>query len=408
MDFALDDDARRRLALLRSLGADVLRPLGVEADRAGEPIPADHPFFQRIVDLGLTSPLAGESRRGEAEGEAEGPPRPKRSARMAVLFAEEASYWDRGVAVTLPGPGLGGPPVQKMGTAAQQERFLAPFREKVPRWGAFAMTEPGAGSDVAAIRTSARKVAGGWVLNGAKTFISNAKRAEWVVVFATVDPSLGRAGHRAFVVERGTPGFTITRVERKMGLKAYESCSFTLEDCRVSDEHLLGGEEHYSSREGFKGAMSAFNSSRALVAVMAIGIGRAAWDRAREFVRDHYDLGRAIPRHRRLLERLADSKRRLDAGRALAWRGAWLLDHGLPNALEASMAKAYCPPAALDACSAAVEILGDAGARNDELVEKLYRDVKAMDIVEGTQQIQRTIVARRLFGFPSERGGSET
>ncbi len=419
MDFGLGDDARRRLSMLRSLGAEVFRPLGLEADRAGEPIPPEHPFFQRIVDLGLVSPLAGESRRGEASerdagagaGDVEAGPasgRVKRSARMAVLFAEEASYWDRGVAVTLPGPGLGGPPVQKMGTAAQQERFLSPFREKVPRWGAFAMTEPGAGSDVAGIRTSAKRIDGGWVLNGAKTFISNAKRAEWVVVFATVDPALGRAGHRAFVVERGTPGFTITRVEKKMGLKAYESCSFTLEDCRVSGDHLLGGEAYYASREGFKGAMSAFNSSRALVAVMAIGIGRAAWDRARDFVRDHYDLGRPIPRYRRLLERLADVKRKLDAGRVLAWRGAWLLDHGRPNALEASMAKAHCPPAALEACRVAVEILGDAGVRQDELVEKLYRDVKAMDIVEGTQQIQRTIIARRLFGYPSERGTGAT
>lgn len=398
MDLSLDEQSRQRLKLLRGLGREVFRPLGIEADRKGEPIPADHPFFQQIVDMGLMSPLGADASRSSKPG-AE-----RRSNRMAVLFAEEASYWDRGVAVTLPGPGLGGPPVSKMGTPEQKERFLAPFRGKTPRWAAFAMTEPEAGSDVARIRTTARRDGDHWVLNGAKAFISNAKRADWVVVFATLDPDAGRAGHRAFVVERGAPGFEVTRVERKMGLKAYESCSFTLEDCRIPASNLLGGEQYYERKAGFKGAMSAFNSSRALVAVMAIGIGRAAWDRAREFMREHYDLSRPVPRYRRMQERLADVKRKLDTGRLLCWRGSWLLDIGESNALEASMAKAYCPPVALEACSVAMEVLADAGVRNDELVEKLYRDVKAMDIVEGTQQIQRTIIARRLVDLPQEAG----
>src|SRR3990172_8535922 len=140
------------------------------------------------------------------------------------------------------------------------------------------MTEPGAGSDVAAIATTARKDGDYYILNGAKTFISNVKRAEWCVIFATTDKARGRAGPRAFIVEKGTPGFEVTRVEKKMGLKAYESCSLTLSDCRVSKDNLLGGESYYDKKEGFKGAMAAFNSSRALVAVMAIGVGRAAWD----------------------------------------------------------------------------------------------------------------------------------
>ncbi len=396
VDFALDQKSVQRLKLLRGLGKELFRPLGMEADKKGEPIPPDHPFFQQIVDMGLVSPLGPDPEKKKSE------PSEKRSNRMAVLFAEEASYWDRGVAVTMPGPGLGGPPINKMGTPAQRERFMSVFKDKKPHWGAFAMTEPSAGSDVAGIKTLARRDGNSWVLNGAKTFISNAKRAEWVIVFATIDPKLGRAGHRAFVVEKDTPGFDVTRVERKMGLKAYESCSFVLEDCRIPADNLLGGEAYYEKKAGFKGAMSAFNASRALVAVMAIGVGRAAWDHARQFVRDNYDLGRPIPRYRRILERLATVKRGLDAGRALAWRGAWLLDIGEPNALEASMAKQFCPPAALAACSTAVEVLADAGVRNDELVEKLYRDVKAMDIVEGTQQIQRTIIARRLVGLPQE------
>ena len=397
MDLSLDSESRQRLALLRGLGKERLRPLGLEADRKGEPIPPEHPFFQQLVDMGVVSALGIEPEKRAGERPAE-----RRASRTAVLFGEEASYWDRGVAVSFPGPGLGGPPLFKMGTPEQKKRFLAVFSDGKPHWGAFAMTEPGAGSDVARIATSARKDGDGWILNGQKAFISNAKRAEWLVVFATVDQAAGRAGHRAFVVERGTPGFEVTRVEKKMGLKAYESCSLVLEQCRVPADNLLGGEDYYRSLEGFKGAMSAFNSSRALIAAMAIGVGRAAWDEARRFVRDNYDMGRPIPRYRRINERLADVKRKLDAGRLLCWRGAWLLDLGQPNALEASMAKAYCPPIALEACSTAVEILADAGVRNDHLVEKLYRDVKAMDIVEGTQQIQRTVIARQLLGLPRE------
>ncbi len=397
MDLSLDPESRRRLGMLSMLGKEVMRPLGIEADRKGEPVPPEHPFFQQLVDLGVVMALGIEPERKDGEG-------PRRSSRTAVLFAEEASYWDRGVAVSFPGPGLGGPPLFKMGTPEQRKRFLAPFAEKKPHWGAFGMTEPGAGSDVARIATTAKRDGDGWILNGAKTFISNVKRADWVVIFATVDPSRGRAGHRAFVVERGTPGFEVTRVEKKMGLKAYESCSLVLQDCRVPGDNLLGGEELYRSQEGFKGAMSAFNASRALVAVMALGIGRAAWDHTRDFVREHYDLRRSIPRYRRIVERLADVKRKLDAGRLLCWRAAWLLDHGRPNALEASMAKAWCPPVALEACSIAVEALADAGVRSDHFVEKLYRDVKAMDIVEGTQQIQKTVIARQLVGLPREAG----
>ncbi len=140
------------------------------------------------------------------------------------------------------------------------------------------MTEPGAGSDVAGIQATARKDGRHWVLNGAKSFAANASRADWIVVFATVDRSLGRDGHRAFVVERGTLGLGNFVVERKMGLKAYESTSFTLEDCRVSEDNLLGGEAHYACLAVFRGAIKSFNATRPMVAVMAVGIGRAALD----------------------------------------------------------------------------------------------------------------------------------
>jgi len=388
----IPDRLRKMQQQVRILGREFLRPMGVEADRTGEPTPPDHPFYFKFAELGLQGRTRTAS--GQSEGE-------RWSARTACIIGEEASYWDRGVAVTLPGPGMSASPIINMGTDEQKRRYIDMFKDRSkPLWGAFAMTEPGAGSDVAAIRTRCDRRGDGWVIDGAKAFCSNADRASWILVWATVDVALGRQGHRAFVIERGTKGMEVTRNEKKMGLTAYASCSLSLDNCELPADALLGGEEHYQTKRGFKEAMKAFDATRPLVAVMAIGIGRAAFDRARDFVRDNYDLGRPIPRYAKIREKLARIRRRLDAGRLLCWKAAWLADQQKPNTLEASIAKAYCPPAALEAVSACVDILGDAGVRNDHLVEKLYRDVKALDIVEGTGQIQRRIIARKIAGYP--------
>lgn len=391
MDFALDEDLRKRIEQLSQLGRSQIRPLGLEADRLGRPTPPDHPFFERLIRLGQgRTRWSPDSKGGPERGVA---PRMGTSL-VGLCMIEEISFWDRGVAASFPGPGLGDPPILSMGTLEQKRRFLGPFvHPDRPRWGSFAMTEPGAGSDVAGIQATARKDGRHWVLNGAKSFAANASRADWIVVFATVDRSLGRDGHRAFVVERGTPGLGNFVVERKMGLKAYESTSFTLEDCRVSEDNLLGGEAHYAGRAGFRGAMKSFNATRPMVAVMAVGIGRAALDEALSFSREQGLLD--DPRVRDRLERI---RRRLRVARLLCWRAAWLADRERPNVLEASMSKAVAPAVALEAASLGMEILGDVGARGDHLIEKLFRDVKAMDIVEGTGQIQRVIMARRLLG----------
>jgi acyl-CoA dehydrogenase len=401
MNLTIDERTRKMVELIRGLGASHLRPLGLEADRAREPLPPDHPFFAMIWRSGFAGgALAAD------ESEQDDPPRD--GARVgyryirACILAEEASYWDRGMAVSLPGPGLGGPPVQLMGTPEQRERFLSPFRDRdgPPRWAAFAMTEPGAGSDVARIETRCRKDGDEWVLSGTKMFSSNSRRASWVVVFATVDPALGRAGHRAFVVEAGTPGFDVIRVERKMGVRAYETCTFVLDECRVPASNLLGGDAYYGERRGFKGAMASFNATRPMIAVNAVGIARAAADTARDFVRNEYPS--TGTRRALALERICDMRRTIERSRLLCLRAAWLLDQGQPNALEASLAKLHAPPLALRAVGMAMEILGEAGMLRDRLLEKLYRDAKVLDIVEGTQQVQRLIVARKLVGLPSE------
>jgi len=395
MDYSISAQDAQRLQALRALGRDEIRPAGLRADRAGEPLPTDDAFFTRMLAAGF-----GRTR-WRPEGQAAAgdqviAPNKGATAVAQVLLAEEGAYWDRGIGVAMPGPGLGEPPILGMGTPEQKARFLGPFVNPAkPIWGAFAMTEPSGGSDVANIKTRARREGDVWVLDGAKSFSGNSGRAEWIVVFATVDPALGRAGHRAFVVERGTPGLGDFRIEKKMGLKAYESTSFFLTGCRVPAANLLGGEDHYAQRAGFKGAMNTFNAGRPAIAGMAVGIGRAALDEAARFMQEN-----GLWADTRLRDRWERCRRKLKAALLLALHAAWLADRKQPNMVQASAAKAMAPPAAFEATSLAMEVLGLAGGRGDHLIEKLFRDVKAMDIVEGTGQIQRIVMARKLVGLP--------
>ncbi len=395
MDFCITAEQAAQIDRLRQLGRAHMRPAGLRADRAGAPLPVDDPFFERMLAEGF-----GRTRWRPPGSTADPQAAPNKAASAVtqVLLAEEGAYWDRGIGVAMPGPGLGEPPILAMGTPEQQQRFLVPFVDPArPLWGAFAMTEPSGGSDVANIKTRARREGDGWVLDGAKSFSGNSGRAEWVVVFATVDPALGRAGHRAFVIERGTPGMGDFRLEKKMGLKAYESTSFFLSGCRVPHANLLGGEHYYTQRSGgFKGAMNTFNAGRPAIAGMAVGIGRAALDEAAQVMRDE-----GLWADQRLRDRLERHRRKLKGALLLAVKAAWLADQRQANMLEASAAKAAAPPAAFDATTFAMEVLGLAGGRGEHLIEKLFRDVKALDIVEGTGQIQRVVMARQLVGLPN-------
>ncbi|HTO69849.1 MAG TPA: acyl-CoA dehydrogenase family protein [Myxococcota bacterium] len=386
----LDARTREQLDEVRELGRTYMRPMGLESDRTGEPPPADHPFYL------ICSRRGGLVSRVVGEGEGDGPTwKPLR----ALLTAEESAYWDRGVALSLPGPGLGGAALRSLATPEQRERFLAPFADHSrAHWGAMAMTEPGAGSDVARIQTRAKQDGADWVLSGAKMFCSNGARADWVVVWATLDPALGRAGHRAFVVPRGTPGFELLKIEHKMGSRGYETASFALDGVRVPAANLLGGAAAYAGRAGFRGAMATFNLTRPLHAAQGIGMGRAAHDHALEFVRAHYPSHGA--RRRKALERLAEIRRGLATARLICLHAVWLARQNRDNVLESSYAKLFAPPVVFRAIAAALDVVGEAGVRSDAHLEKLYRDVKILDIGEGTQQVQRLVIARQLFGFP--------
>jgi acyl-CoA dehydrogenase len=276
------------------------------------------------------------------------------------------------------------------------------------------MTEPGAGSDVARIQSRAVKDGDEWVLNGAKLYSANADRADWIVVFATVDPALGRAGHRAFIVERGMPGLSDPKPEKKMGIKAYASASFTMNDLRLPAANLLGGDGHYAEtrREpggqsgtdtdrpsrgaGFKGAMQTFNATRPVIAANAVGMARACLDEAMAHARE---MDQLRGRH---LDRLERMRRRIRAAWLMCLKAAWLADRGEPNMVEASMSKATAAEVAMECASLGMELLGAEGMQGEHLIEKLYRDVKAMDIVEGTGQIQRIVMARHLVNYPRD------
>jgi acyl-CoA dehydrogenase len=328
---------------------------------------------------------------------------------FTCLTTEELCWGDAGLFLSIPNPGLGGAAVAAAGTSEQKTRFLSRFRGGKPKWAAMAITEPGCGSDSAAITTTARRDGDDWVINGTKIFctagLMSAEKSEgFVVVWATVDRGAGRAGIKPFVVEHNTPGMAVVRVENKLGIRASDTAMISFENCRVPLDHLLGSAE-VTPAGGFKDVMATFDATRPIVAAMAIGVGRAALDFVRDFFeRNNVPLRYGIsPRRLTAIERdFMEMEVQLKAARLLTWRAAWMLDAGMRNNLEASMAKAKAGKAVTLISQKAVELLGPLGYSRKELVEKWMRDAKINDIFEGTQQINLMIVARRILGYSSK------
>ncbi|SET60407.1 acyl-CoA dehydrogenase [Salinibacillus kushneri] len=392
ISFELSEQQKQIKEMTHWFAKNEIRPIAMEADKLGK-VPDE--WLDNVNKMGIhlnTSSFGGGGKTSSKEK------KEREGNRMGVLATEEMAWGDPAITLSLPGAGLGGPPVQSSGTPEQQERFLSIFTKDKPRWGAYALTEPEAGSDASGIKTTAKKVDGGYILNGQKIFITNGGRASWVVVFATVDSTLGRAGQRAFVVEKGTPGYSCSKLVKKMGLRANETAELLFEDCFVPDENLLGGEKLYEASgnkpSGFQVAMKTFDSTRPIVASMAIGIARAAYEYTLEFVKQEYPKSGEL--FRLASETLAEAEQDISAARLLTWEAAWKADQGKPNAKEAAMCKAYAGQISLQVCSKCLEILGPIGL-NNHLVEKLYRDVKIFDIFEGTNEIQHLVVARRQY-----------
>ena len=337
---------------------------------------------------------------------------------QVCLQAEELCWGDAGLYLRMPTPALGGSAVSAAGTPEQKEKFLSPFRaDGHPIWAAMAITEPSAGSDSAAIQCTADydEASDEYVLNGNKIFCTSGESAAtieggFVVVWATVDKSAGRGGIKSFVVPALTPGMTLVGTEDKLGIRASDTATLLLENCRVPAENLLGSakvkkkDPKKSGDKGFKGAMATFDASRPIVAAMAVGVGRASLDYVKEeLARQGIDVRYDAPR-RELTQVEADvmeMEAELQAARLLTWKAARLISLGKPNNLEASMAKAKAGLAVTQITQKAVEILGPPAYSRKLLVEKWMRDAKINDIYEGTQQINQLIIARRLLDYPS-------
>ena len=280
--------------------------------------------------------------------------------------------------------------LEKFATPAQKERWLRPMAsgEAV---GSFALTEAAAGSDASAIRTRAVRTDGGYVVNGSKQFISNASYGKTTILFAVTDPAAGKKGISAFVVANDTPGFSVARVEHKLGQKASDSCALAFDDMQVGDDQRIGEEG-----QGLKIALSTLESGRIGIAAQSVGMARAALDYAVGYAKERRQFGRPIIEHQGVGFRLVEAKTKLAAARELTLRAARLKDAGQPALEAAAMAKLFASEAAESICSAAIQTLGGYGYLADYPVERIYRDVRVCQIYEGTSDVQKIILQRML------------
>jgi len=404
IDFELSDRIQNTRQMVHMVAEQMMRPISREYDEREHEKPWE--FLRTMWNVSGSSPI-GNDREGAG---AEGTGTVRESNLASCVTVEELSWGDAGLYLSIPNAGLGGAAVLAAGTPEQKKRFLARFKEGDPKWGAMAITEPHCGSDSAAIQTTAVRDGDHWVINGTKIFctaglMAAEKSDGFVVVWATVDRSSGRAGIKSFVVEAGTPGMKVVKCEDKLGIRASDTAMIVFEDCRIPLDNLLGSAQVKASTEGFKGAMATFDATRPLVAASAIGIGRAALDFTREALeRAGVEIRYAAsPAKLTALERdFIEMEGDLEAARLLTWRAAWMMDRGQRNNLEASMAKAKAGLAVTRVTQKAVEILGPLGYSRKLLLEKWMRDAKINDIFEGTQQINMLIVARRILGYSSK------
>jgi len=404
IDFELSPNIQSSRQMIHMVAEQLMRPISREYDEREHEKPTE--FLETMWKLSAGTSF-GSDREADKKAAASGP---KEGNLASCVSIEELSWGDAGLYLSIPNPGLGGAAVLAAGTAEQKQRFLAPFKDGAPKWGAMAITEPHCGSDSAALLTTAVRDGDDWVLNGTKIYCTSGLMATeksdgFVVVWATVDKSAGRAGIKSFVVPAHTPGMKVIKVENKLGIRASDTAMMVFEDCRIPLDNILGSAEVKAGTEGFKGAMATFDATRPLVAASALGIGRAALDFAREALERAGVTIRygAAPSTLTAVERdFMEIESELQAARLLTWRAAWMMDRGKRNNLEASMAKAKAGLAVTRVTQKAVEFLGPLGYSRKLLLEKWMRDAKINDIFEGTQQINMLIVARRILGYSSK------
>ena len=413
IDFEMPKPIAQQTYVLQTVAENMMRPVSRQFDENEHDVPWDYINFmhQAMMATGAGSLAPKQSKNGGKEGD----PEKKRlpiGYQLLAFMLETLSWGDVGLYLVTPGGGLGAAAVEATGTPEQKEKFLARFREDKPVFAAMAMTEPQAGSDTSAIRTRAVLDPNSreWILNGEKIFVTAGQKSlelskGFIVVWATIDPSSGRAGMRPFVVEAGTPGIKVAKLEHKMGIRASDTAAIVLQDCRVPYENILGSAEvlkEETTTKGFKGAMATFDATRPLVAATAIGVARATQELLKEqLAKQGVVIRYGLPRQKLTsIERdVIDMEVMLRSAWLLVVKAVWMADQKLPNSMEASMSKVRAGDVVTKITQKAVEIMGPLGFTRDTLLEKWFRDAKISDIYEGTGQINRLVVARHVLGY---------
>ena len=381
MDFEPDDAQRAVAETARAFARERIAPVAAANDRAGR---FPHDLVRGLGELGLLAVNVPEAWGGSQAG-----------AVAYALALMEIAAADCATAVTMAVTNMVGETIARYGTEAQKARHLPRLASAEWRAGAFGLSEPGTGSDAAALATRAERRGDTWLLSGEKAWISSGDVAGVIVVWARTDPTAGPRGITAFLVEPGMPGFSVGRHEEKMGLRASSTVSLSFDQCEVPDAARLG-----APGQGLPIALSALDGGRIGIGSQATGTIRAALRAASTYARERRTFGRPIAEHQAIAFALADMAVEHDTSRLLTLRAAALKEAGRPFSREAAMAKLFCAEAAQRSVSRAVQVLGGNGYTEDYPVAKLFRDARVQTIYEGTSEIQRLVIARDLL-----RGG---
>jgi acyl-CoA dehydrogenase len=408
IEFEIPKPIAQQNYVMKTVADNMMRSVSRYFDDHEHEVPWDYVNFMHMA---MKSTGAGSMAPSEEKSvDKEGKKRPPIGYQKLAFMVEMLAWGDVGIYLVTPGGMLGSAAIEATGTPEQKKKFLARFSQEKPAFGAMAITESQAGSDNN-VRTSAvlNRETNEWILNGEKIFVTGGHKSlelsdGLVVVWATLDPSAGRAGIRPFVVEAGTPGVKVTKLEHKLGIRASDTASIVLQDARIPYENILGSPEvmEQKTTTGFKGAMATFDATRPIVAATGIGVARATLELLEELLKQQgITIRYGLPRQKlSSIERdFIDMEVMLHSAWLLVIRAVWMADNLKHNPLEASMSKVKAGDVVTKITQKAVEIMGPLGYTRDLLLEKWFRDAKITDIYEGTGQINRLIVARNILGY---------
>ena len=379
MDFELTEEQRMFRRMVRDFAEKEIAPRAKEIDETDR-FPDD--LFRRMGELGILG-LPFPEEYGGSGGE----------YTSMVIALEEIARVSGSMAITLDAQtSLCCEPIYLFGTEEQKQKYLVPLA-KGEKIGAFGLTEPQAGSDAGATRTHAVRDGDEWVINGQKNFITNGSIADVVVITAKTDPEKGTRGISSFIVEKGTPGFQPGRDEKKMGLKGSVTSELFFEGCRIPADNLLGKEN-----EGFRQFLVTLDAGRVAISAMAVGLAQGAYERAVAYAQERVQFGQPIVKFQAVQWMIADMATEIEAARLLVQRAAWMRERGMRFTKEAAMAKLFATDMSERACRKAIQIHGGYGYMQEYEVERMYRDQRLCAIGEGTNEIQRLVIARQVLG----------